>query len=432
VFGVTEVKLLYPKTFPYNAYTFLEAEIMDEMTRRKFIKVSTATVAASSTLPLFNVGKAQAKKISIGFIALTDCASVVMAKELELFKKYGVDVDVVKQASWAATRDGLLSGDLQAAHCLFGMPFSVHSGIGGPAGKELLIAMILNNNGQAITLEKEFKAAGFDSKKVKEQIDARVRAGKAPTFAMTFPGGTHDMWLRYWMAASGIDQSKVGIIVVPPPQMVANMKVGNMDGYSVGEPWNGVGVKEAIGFTHITSQQIWRHHPEKALVVNKEFSARKDELKAVMKAILEASQWLDVPSNRRGAAKTIGAAKYVNAPADVIDKRLEGIYDMGEGLGEKQFLGDQMMFHRGGETNFPRKGYGIWFLAQYVRFGLLKTTPDYAKVADTLIMDELYKEVAKEMGIKVPTDDMKPFLVTLDKAKFDPANPAAYLAKAKL
>ena len=404
---------------------------MTEISRRKFIK-TTAAVAASSTLPLFNVGRAQSKKITIGFIALTDCASVVMAQELGYYKEFGVEVEVAKQASWAATRDGLLTGDLQAAHCLFGMPFSVYSGVGGAAGKELPIAMILNNNGQAITLEKEFKAAGFDPAKVKEQVDARIKAGKPPTFAMTFPGGTHDMWLRYWMASSGIDQSKVGIITIPPPQMVANMKVGNMDGYSVGEPWNGVGVAQGVGFTHITSQQIWRHHPEKALVLNKEFSSRKDDLKGVMRAILKASKWLDVASNRRAAAKTIGSSRFVNAPAEVIDARLEGIYDMGEGLGVKKFVGDQMVFHRGGLTNFPRKGYGIWFLAQYQRFGLLKTAPDYQKVVDTLILEDLYREVAKEAGLKVPDDAMSPIQMTLDKVVFDPKNPAAYLAKHKI
>jgi len=263
-------------------------------------------------------------------------------------------------------------------------------------------------------------------------VDARIKAGKAPTFAMTFPGGTHDMWLRYWMAAAGIDQSKVGIITIPPPQMVANMKVGNMDGYSVGEPWNGVGVAQGVGFTHITSQQIWRHHPEKALVLNKEFSSRKEELKGVMRAILKASKWLDVASNRRGAAKTICSSRFVNAPAEVIDARLEGIYDMGEGLGTKKFVGDQMVFHRGGQTNFPRKGYGIWFLAQYQRFGLLKTAPDYQKVVDTLILEDLYREVAKEAGLKVPDDAMNPIQMTLDKVTFDPKNPAAYLAKHKI
>jgi nitrate/nitrite transport system substrate-binding protein len=394
-------------------------------TRRTFLKAAAATTAAA-TLP--SLARAQSKKpINIGFIALTDCASIVMAQELGYFKKYGVEVNVIKQASWAALRDGLLSGELQAAHCLFGMPLSVYSGIGGPAGRELPIAMTLNNNGQAISLENSFKAAGSDPKAVGEAIRKRVEGGKAPTFAVTFPGGTHDIWMRYWLANAGVAQSKVGIIVVPPPQMVANMKVGNMDGFCVGEPWNGVAVAQNIGFTHITTQQLWRNHPEKALVLNKDFSARTDDVKAVMRAILDASAWLDSLPNRRQAAKVISASSFVNAPADVIQGRLEGKYNMGGTIGNKQFLGDQMMFSRAGQTNMPRHGHAIWFLAQYVRFGLLKTAPDYAAVANKLLMTDLYKEVAKEAGLKLPTDDMAIIKTTLDGWTFDPKDPAAYL-----
>src|SRR6476646_6768067 len=203
--------------------------------------------------------KGSGEKIRLGFIALTDASSLIMAKELGYFEKYGLNVDVVKQASWASTRDALLTGDIEGAHCLFGMPFSVYTGVGGQAGKELYIAMMLNNNGQAITLSNEHFAGkvGFaDTKQIKAAVEA-LKAKKEATFAMTFPGGTHDMWLRYWLAAAGVDQKTVKIITIPPPQMVANMKVGNMDGYCVGEPWGGVAVKENIGFTQITTQDIW-------------------------------------------------------------------------------------------------------------------------------------------------------------------------------
>ncbi|GGJ37455.1 CmpA/NrtA family ABC transporter substrate-binding protein [Deinococcus roseus] len=398
---------------------------MTRINRRQFIKA--ATVTAASAVPAVNFVKAQSKKIQLGFIALTDCASLVMAKELGYFEKYGVDVDIVKMASWAATRDALLTGDIQGAHCLFGMPFSVYNGIGGPAGKELPIAMMLNNNGQAITLESGFKGVGTDLKKVKDRVDGLIKSGKAPTFAMTFPGGTHDIWLRYWLAATEIDQSKVGIITIPPPQMVANMKVGNMDGFCVGEPWGGVAAQQGIGFTHITTQQIWKHHPEKALVLNKQFSERKDEVMAIMRAILDASAWLDNLANRRKAAAVIGASKYVNASAEVIQARLEGRYDMGEGIGTKQFLDDMMLFSRKGATNMPRHGHGVFFMAQYVRFGYLKKLPDVDKIAEKLILTDLYKQVAKDAGLKLPDDDMKPWTMTLDKAKFDPSKPEAYL-----
>jgi len=230
------------------------------MDRRDFI-TKGLLVAGGLTLSAPYISRAQGK-IRIGYIPLTDCASVVMAKELGLYKKYGVDVEISKEASWPNVRDKLLNGELKASHCLFGMPFSVYMGIGGPAGRVMPIGMILNFNGQAITLSQEDFGGrvGFrEINKVKPVVDELKRKGKTPTFAMTFPGGTHDIWLRYWLGACGINPNRdVRVIPIPPPQMVANMKVGNMDGYCVGEPWNEVAVREGIGFTHLATQDIWK------------------------------------------------------------------------------------------------------------------------------------------------------------------------------
>ncbi|HMI04573.1 MAG TPA: CmpA/NrtA family ABC transporter substrate-binding protein, partial [Pedobacter sp.] len=153
------------------------------------------------------------KVVKLGFIPLTDCAPLVIAKEMGFFAKYGVDVQLSKEASWAVIRDKILNGELDAAHCLFSMPFSVYTGIGGKAGSEMKIAMVLNNNGQAITLSKDFCGlVGFrDLKNVAKAVKA-VKARKEVTFAMTFPGGTHDIWLRNWLAAAGVNAKSVGII----------------------------------------------------------------------------------------------------------------------------------------------------------------------------------------------------------------------------
>jgi nitrate/nitrite transport system substrate-binding protein len=376
----------------------------------------------------------QQEVIRLGIIPLTDCAPIVMAKELGLFKKYGVNVEVSKEASWANVRDKILTGELDGAHCLVSMPFSVYTGVGGKAGSEMKIAMILNNNGQAISLSKDFcgKVGFRQIGKVAPVVAAKLKADKEVTFAMTFPGGTHDIWLRYWLAAAGVSQKTSKIITIPPPQMVANMKVGNMDGFCVGEPWNGVAVKQNIGFTEIATQDIWEHHPEKALVVNKKFSeTRREDLKNVMKAVLEACKWLDNRANRKKAAEIIGKIPYVNAPADVIEARLMGDYNLGCDQGTEIYTNNYMLFHRNGETNFPRKGHAIWFMTQFVRFDYLQEAPDYAAIADKLIMQDLYKEVAASMGIKIPTDDMKPFTIKLDKSTFDPTKPAEYLKLAK-
>jgi nitrate/nitrite transport system substrate-binding protein len=372
--------------------------------------------------------------IKLGFIPLTDCSPIVMAKELGLFKKYGVEVVVTKETSWANVRDKILTGELDGAHCLYSMPFSVYTGVGGKAGSEMKIAMMLNVNGQAITLSNDFcgKVGFKQMNKVTPVVAAKLKAEKEVTFAMTFPGGTHDLWLRNWMSLAGLNQKAVKIITIPPPQMVANMKVGNMDGYCVGEPWGGVAVKQGIGFTQIASQDIWKDHPEKALVVNKEFSAtRREDLKKVMKAILEACIWLDNPANRKKAAAIIGKAPYVNAPADVIEGRLMGDYNLGCNQGVEVYDKDYMLFYKGGTVNYPRKSYAIWAMAQFVRFGYLKEEPNYQAIADKLILQDLYEEVAKSMKIKIPTDDMKPFSLTMDKTVFNPANPSAYLKVVK-
>jgi len=204
-----------------------------------------------------------------------------------------------------------------------------------------------------------------------------------------------------------------------------------MDGFNVGEPWGGVAAKKGVGFTFIATQDIWKHHPEKALVVGSKFAEqRRDDLKKVMLAILEASKWLDDMSNRAQAAKVIGGQQYVYAPSDVIDARLMGHYDLGGGLGSKTFTDDTMLFHRGGETNFPRYAHGIWFMTQYARFGRLPALPaDAERIARTVILQDLYREVAAEAGVPVPDDDMKPFLVQADKGEFDPSNPAGALTR---
>jgi len=370
--------------------------------------------------------------IKLGFIPLTDCAPLVMAKELGLFTKYGVDVQLTKEASWAVVRDKILNGELDGAHCLFSMPFSVYTGIGGKAGSEMKIAMILSSNGQAITLSKDFCGnVGYKDIKGVANAVKQLKAKKEVTFAMTFPGGTHDIWLRNWLAAAGVNSKSVGIITIPPPQMVANMKVDNMEGFCVGEPWNGVAASQNIGFTHIASQDIWKDHPEKALVVNKAFSeTEKEDLKNVMKAIIEASKWLDVMSNRKKAALILSRPNYVNAAVQVIEARLMGSTDLGCDLGVQKYKDDYMIFYKNGAVNTPKLSYGIWFMAQYVRFGMLDSAPNYKAIAQKLIMTDLYAEVAKSMNVPI-ADDMKPFKTNLETITFDPNNPAAYIAGAK-
>jgi len=236
--------------------------------------------------------------------------------------------------------------------------------------------------------------------------------------------------LRYWLAACGVDASTLKIGPVPPPQMVQNMTVGNVKGFCVGEPWNAAAVTQDIGFTTLATQDLWLNHPEKALVANEKFATeQEDSLRDVMAAILKASKWLDDPANRSAAADTLGTEQYVNAKPDDIRGRLTGVYDLGAGLGEKDFKGEQMQFFRDGQTNAPRRSYGIWALAQYQRLGLLTEAPDYTALVDSLILSDLYASVAEAEGIDVPDDDMAPFEVRLDGVTFDPAKPETEVAR---
>ena len=385
---------------------------------------AASTDSNAATAPASSSGTASSSgPIRLGFIPLTDCASLVVADQMGMFKKHGVQVEVVKMANWNAVRDQISSNILQGAHCLFGMPFSIATGVSEAKGDPLKIAMTISNNGQATSLANEFEGkvkyadfAGF-GKAVKSM-------GKPLTFGMTFPGGTHDMWMHLSLAGAGIDPKSVTIKPVPPPQMVNNMKVGGLDGYNVGEPWNGRAVAEKVGFTFIASQDLWQNHPEKALVVNGKFAeTRRDDLKKVMMAMLEASMFIDEMKNRAKVADTIGTKAYVGAEPSVILPRLMGTYPLGGGLGEHT-TEHPMQFYRGGDVNFPRHSHAVWFMTAYERFGKAKLPADPMKIAQDVIMQDLYKEVAAEMKIAIPDDDMKPFEVKVDAMTFDPSKPA--------
>jgi nitrate/nitrite transport system substrate-binding protein len=246
-----------------------------DASRRDFLKKGAATATFFSTLGHSGVWAAgsdapEKAEVKIGFIPLTDCASVVMAAELGIDKKYGVKIVPSKEASWPGVRDKLVNGELDFAHVLYGLIYGVQLGIGGPK-KDMAVLMNLNRNGQAITLSKKLADAGaVDGASLAKVMAANPREY---TFAQTFPTGTHAMWLYYWMAANGINPMKdAKVITVPPPQMVANMRVGNMDGFCVGEPWNHRAIIDGIGVTATTTQDVWKDHPEKVLGTTAEFA----------------------------------------------------------------------------------------------------------------------------------------------------------------
>jgi nitrate/nitrite transport system substrate-binding protein len=361
--------------------------------------------------------------IKIGFIPLTDCASVVMASEMGFDKKYGLKITPSKEASWPSVRDKLMNGELDAAHVLYGLIYGVQLGIGGPR-KDMSILMTLNNNGQGITLSRKLYEKGVtDGASLKVLMDKEKREY---TFAQTFPTGTHAMWLYYWLASNGINPMKdTKVITVPPPQMVANMRVGNMDGYCVGEPWHARAIADQIGFTTITSQAIWKDHPEKVLGTTAEFVERyPNTARAMTAAVLEASKFIDASKeNRTKTAETIAAKSYVNTEVDVILGRILGQYD--NGIGKKWEDPNYMKFYNNGLASFPYLSDGMWFLTQHKRWGLLKEHPDYLAVAKKINRIDIYKQAATLTGTPLPPSEMRTSTL-LDGKVWDGTEPAAY------
>ncbi|HEX5803978.1 MAG TPA: CmpA/NrtA family ABC transporter substrate-binding protein [Azospira sp.] len=407
----------------------------DFHSRRGFVKAAAGASLLGMLPGLASTAWAQGSdapektEVRIGFIPLTDCASVVMAAAKGFDKKYGIKIVPTKEASWASVRDKLVNGELDAAHVLYGLIYGVQLGIGGPK-KDMSVLMNLNHNGQAITLANKLKDLGAtDGASLKKLITAKP--GEY-TFAQTFPTGTHAMWLYYWLAAHDINPMKdVKTITVPPPQMVANMRVGNMDGFCVGEPWNNRAIIDKIGFTGATTQDIWTDHPEKVLGTSAEFVAKYPKTAiAMMCAIIEAGRWIDASlANRRETAETIAQKSYVNTDMDVILERMLGRYS--NGLGKSWDDKNHMKFFNDGAVNYPYLSDGMWFLTQHKRWGLLKDDPDYLAVAKKVNQTELYKQAAARVGVSVPKSDMRSVKM-IDGVVWDGKDPKKYAAGFKV
>ena len=401
-----------------------------DVSRREFVKGAGAAalfagVPAGWTGAVYASDAPEHPKVRIGIIALTDCATIVMAHELGLFKKHGIESTISKEASWAVIRDRLALGENHATHMLIGMPYASTMGLQGAPVKPMIIPFAINRNGQGITLKKEFLARGVKTPQQLKPLAMEAKAKGTPmTFAMTFPPGTHAMWMRYWLGAGGINPDRdVSLITIPPPQMVANMKVGKMDGYCVGEPWNARAIADGIGFTAITSQQMWKDHPEKVLAFTEEFAAKNPRtVRAVLRAVLEASQWADKLENRPRLAEVVSRPQYINTSKDVILGRLLGDYEYGDGRKEKDKL-FMTFFDR--QTNFPLKSHGLWWLSQFRRWGMVKEAPDYKKIVDRVHRPDIFREVAKELGVETPRAEMKKETL-FDGVIFDPADPEKY------
>lgn len=413
--------------------------------RRDFLKSAASLAATAAAAKLALPGGAWATTLApevtgckLGYIALTDSAPLIIAVERGLFAKYGMpDVVVEKQASWGATRDnmalGSANGGIDGGHILRSKTHLYSTGKVMQNNQPLPMYTLLglNENCQGLSVSQAYAdlGVGLDSSPLKEVFAAKKASGAEVPVAMTFPGGTHDLWMRYWLAAGGIDPTTdVNLIVVPPPQMVANMKVGNMEAFCVGEPWNEQLVNQGIGFTAATTGELWALHPEKILGMRADWvDANPAATVALMTAVMEAQIWCDDDANKDEMAEIVGRRQWYNVPVADIVGRIKG--DINYGNGRK--VSDPalaMKYWRGGATSFPWKSLDSWFVTENKRWGTFPADLDTKALVDATNRSDLWLQAAAGLGIDTSAfGDSRGVETFFDGKTFDPANPQAYL-----
>ena len=362
--------------------------------------------------------------LNLGFMALTDSASLVVAATQGFGQPYGLTLNLQRQNSWSGLRDRLLSGELDAAQSLYGLIYDLQLGLGGASATDMAVLMGLCQNGQSINLSAPLMRDGVTSA---EALRSHVRQNGAQlTLAHTFPTGTHAMWLYYWLASHGIHPLQdVRSLVVPPAQMVEHLKAGRIDGFCAGGPWGALAVDEGMGFTLATSQQIWPDHPEKVLGTTRAFVEQyPNTARALVMSLLDASRFIEAnEDNLRSAAQLISSEDYVDAPLASVEPRLLGRYQ--DGLGHAWQDAHPLRFFNDGQATFPWLSDGLWFMTQFRRWGLLREDVDYLGIARQVQQLDLYREAARAVGVSVPSAEMRASIL-IDGRRWDGSDPAGY------
>ncbi|SMG61473.1 CmpA/NrtA family ABC transporter substrate-binding protein [Paraburkholderia susongensis] len=367
---------------------------------------ATSVIAPASSGPL------EKTHLRLGFVALSDAAPLVAAKLLEFGHAHGLTLELCRQPSWAAVRDRLLAGELDAAHTLYGLVYGVQLGLGGPR-TDMAVLMVLNRNGQAITLSTRLADMLATHGTLR---DALAALGRKPVFAQTFPTGTHAMWLYYWLASQGIDPLRdIESVAIPPPQMVAALSEDRLDGLCVGEPWNALAEAQGVGRTVALTSEVWPGHPEKVLACRRDFvDAYPHTARALVQTLLEACRWLDGAGHRDEIARWLARPDYIGIDERLIAARL------GERLGERlESRPDTapaarrlpMRFFDNGTVNYPHPFEGAWFLTQFERWGMIDARNDYAEIAACINQTQLYREAAARMKVAVPDGNIERELI---------------------
>jgi len=388
-------------------------------TRRRFLHAvgaSTAFAAVSALFPLgaareafaATSGKIEKPKLKVGFIPITCATPIIMAHPMGFYSRQGLDVEVIKTAGWAVVRDKALNKEYDAAHMLSPMPLAITLGAGAQPVPYTMPA-VENINGQAITLAIRHK----------DKRDPRQWRGFK--FAVPFDYSMHNYLLRYYVAEHGLDPDRdIQIRVVPPPEMVANLRADNIDGFLAPDPVNQRAVYDGVGFIHTLSKDIWDGHPCCAFAASKAFVMETpNTYQALLKAIIDAAAFARKPENRKQIAEAIAPANYLNQPVTVVEQVLTGTF--ADGLGNVRKVPDRIDF-----DPFPWHSFAVWILTQMKRWGQIKGDVDYQKVAREVFLATDAARLMKQAGLTPPSSTSKKFAVM--KKEFDPARPEAYIA----
>ncbi len=391
---------------------------LNQQKKDKLRKAGKLKVVARNGLEKIN--------LEIGFIPLTDCAPLVVAKEKGFFEKHGLEeVTLNREPSWKAIAKGVATGRLDAAQMVAGMPLTLTIGAGNKPSVPIVSALTLSRNGNAITLSKHLYDQGV---RTLADFKAALQAtpDKVHTLGVVYPSSMHNLMLRYWLASGGIDPDRdVALTVIPPPQMFSNLKAGNIDGYCVGEPWNSRAVYEEQGFVIATDLELWSGHPEKVLGVREEWVNKYPQTHiALVKALLEACAYCDDPRNREEISQLLTLEQYVGSAPEYTRPGFIDPYN--RGTGEKpQKLPRFNQFYVD-KTNYPDQIEGLWLMTQLARWDLIPFPKNWVNILDRVRRVDLFGEAARELGFVDIGHDRGPIQM-FDGTVFNPDDPLEYL-----
>jgi bicarbonate transport system substrate-binding protein len=429
------------------------------ISRRKFLAISGATAGSlilkeslgnsPETAAIAQASALETTSVKLGYLPIIESAPLIIAKEKGFFAKYGMaGVELSKQANWGAARDnveiGAANGGIDGGQWQMPMPYLISTGKitkgNKPIPMYVLLKLNTQGNGIAIAGKHKGKKIGVNLTAAKPVFDKMKADGTKFKTAFTFPQANQDLWIRYWLAAGGINpDTDIELLTVPAAQTVANMKTGTMDAFSTGDPWPYRIVTDKIGFLAALTADIWQYHPEEFLAVRADWVDKNPKAtKAMLKGIMEAQKWCDNFANRKEMSDILAKREYFNVPANVLLPPFMGKYDTGDGrtIDDKTKAAYYWKDPRG-SVSYPYKSHDLWFLTESVRWGFLPpSTLDTAKsLIDKVNREDIWREAAKEAGIAaadIPKSTSRGVEKFFDGVQFDPANPKAYLKSLKI